>query len=214
MGQMLSNELNVNCHIDNDIHSLLNSVKIVRESWTQTRTQFQKLDADWANIKNMIKILIEGKYISVNYLIASRIAAHKSTESYNLLFLPFTADNHGNEIFTKTLRKYPYLPEFILKTMKDLNIMDMGTWGPWQDVSRCDMNSCGISSKLKRRQCKTQQCIGNAYSNVICEVYYGKMSQKPCHKYRPMSDYYRFKPFYTKIKHICHLKHLPIVDFK
>ena len=51
MGQMLSNELNVNCHIDNDIHSLLNSVKIVRESWTRTRTQFQKLDADWANIK-------------------------------------------------------------------------------------------------------------------------------------------------------------------
>ena len=66
MGQMLSNELNVNCHIDNDIHSLSNSVKIVRESWTRTRTQFQKLDADWANIKEMIKILIEGKYISVN----------------------------------------------------------------------------------------------------------------------------------------------------
>ena len=65
MGQMLSNELNVNCHIDNDIHSLLNSVKIVRESWTRARTQFQKLDADWANIKKMIKILIEGKYISV-----------------------------------------------------------------------------------------------------------------------------------------------------
>ena len=64
MRQMLSNELDVKCYIDNDIHSLLNSVKIVRESWTQTRTQFQKLDADWENIKNMIKILIEGRSVN------------------------------------------------------------------------------------------------------------------------------------------------------
>merc|ERR1711962_2893 len=120
-------------------------------------------------------------------------------------------DDNNNMIFRKILRKYPNLGEFILKTMKNLNF-DVGTWGAWKDMSACKEDSCGISRKMMKRQCSTQSCIGNTYSSVICNVYYGKMSKQECQKTRSSADYYFFKPHYKKIKKMCQLTHLPIVD--